>query len=236
MAPSGSKTFSFPVDNIIRDAIQMVGGEWTNAEEQDSARSSLNLLLLELINKDAPLGSIKEYNVSVGTSDASFPVENGTVGILDVLCRTSNVVSVGTISTEYGNGYTDITMARMSFLEFHTISDKQKSSRPTSFMTTVSGQQLQLNIWPINNTVPRHLYYYAIVQPDVVTKNYQDLDIMNRYLPAVVEGLAYRIGKKRKGISSERLQMIKVDYKEHLQEAFDADRERTSVFLRPIIR
>jgi len=236
MATSGSKSFVFPVDNIIRTAIRRVGGEWTNAEEQSLARDELNLLMLELINKDAPLGSIKEFSVSVGTSDGSFAVENGTIGILDMLCRTSNVVSVGTSSSQYGNGYIDINMARMSFLEFHTIADKNKSSRPTSFTTTVSAQQLKIQVWPINDTTPRSLVYYAIVQPDVVTRGSQDLDIMNRYIPAVTEGLAYRLGKGRKGISSERLQMLNMDYKEKLQEAFDADRERTSVFLRPIIR
>jgi hypothetical protein len=236
MATSGSKSFAFPVDNIIRTAIRRVGGEWTNAEEQSLARDELNLLMLELINKDAPLGSIKEFSVSVGTSDGSFDVENGTIGVLDMLCRTSNVVSVGTSSTEYGGSYTDINMARMSFLEFHSISDKQKSSRPTQFSTTVSAQQLKIQVWPINDTTPRRLVYYAIVQPDVVTRGTQDLDIMNRYIPAVTEGLAYRLGKGRKGISSERLQLLNMDYKEKLQEAFDADRERTSFFAVPMIR
>jgi hypothetical protein len=59
---------------------------------------------------------------------------------------------------------------------------------------------------------------------------------MNRYIPAVIEGLAYRLGKGRKGISTERLALIKGDYKELLQEAFDGDRERTSFFARPVIR
>jgi len=194
MATSGTKSFNFPVDNIIRTAIRRVGGEWTNAEEQSLARDELNLLLLELINKDAPLGSIKEFSVSVGTSDGSFNLENGTIGVLDMLCRTSNVVSVGTSSTEYGNGYTDINMARMSFQEFHTISDKQKSDRPTQFTTTVSAQELKIQIWPINNEVPRTLVFYAIVQPDTVTRSTQELDLMNRYIPAVTEGLAYRMG------------------------------------------
>lgn len=236
MATSGTKSFSFPVDNIIRTALRRVGGEWTNAEEQSLARDELNLLLLELINKDAPLGSIKEFSVSVGTSDGSFSVENGTIGILDLLCRTSNVVSVGTSSTEYGGSYTDINMARLSFLEFHTINDKNKSGRPTQFTTTVSAQELKIQVWPINDTTPRRLVYYAIVQPDVVTRSAQDLDLMNRYIPAVTEGLAYRLGKGRKGISTERLQLLNMDYKEKLQEAFDADRERTSVFFIPVIR
>lgn len=236
MATSGSKTFNFPVDKIIRTALQRVGGEWSNAEEQSLARDELNLLMLELINRDAPLGSIKEYSVSVGTSAGTHPVENGTIGILDLICRTSNVVSVGDTSTEYGNGYTDINMSRLSFLEFHSIADKQKAGRPTQFTTEVSGQELTIKTWPINDTTPRHLIYYAIVQPDVVTRSTQDLDIMNRFIPAVIEGLAYRIGMGRKGISSERLMLIKNEYKEKLDMAFDGDRERTSAFFVPMIR
>lgn len=237
MPASGIKTFIFPVDSIVRTALRRVGGEWTNAEEQSLARDELNLLMYELINKDAPLGSIKEFSVSVGTSDGSFNVENGTVGVLDMICRTPMIVSAGTSSTEYSSTeYTDINMARMSFQEFHTISRKQISNRPTSFTTTVSAQQLKIHIWPINDTVPRQLVFYGIVQPDTVTRSTQELDIMNRYIPAVTEGLAYRLGKGRKGISTERLQLIEKDYKEYLQAAFDADKERTSFFGRPVIR
>jgi hypothetical protein len=236
MATSGTKNFVFPVDNIVRTALNRVGGEWTSAEEQSLARDELNLLMFELINRDAPLGTIKEYSVSVGTSDGEFTVENGVIGILDMLCRTSTVVSVGTSASEYGNGYQDIPMARYSFLEFHQINDKNKSSRPTSFTTEVSAQQMKIKIWPINDTTPRRLVYYGITQPDVVTRSAQELDLMNRYIPAVIEGLAYRLGKGRKGISTERLALIKGDYKELLQEAFDGDRERTSFFARPVIR
>lgn len=237
MPTSGTKTFIFPVDNIIRTAIGRVGGEWTNAEEQSRARDELNLLLHELINKDAPLGSIKEFSVSVGTSDGTFSIENGTVGILSAIIRTPQVVSVGTSSTEYSTTqFQDIGMARMSFQEYFVINDKQKSSRPTQFTTEVSSQELKLKIWPINDTVPRSIRYYAIVQPDTVTRSTQEIDLMNRYIPAVIEGLAYRLGKGRKGVSTERLSVLKNDYKELLQEAFDADRERPGVFFRPAIR
>lgn len=59
MATSGIKTFYFPVVDIIKTALGRVGGEWTNAEEQQRARDELNLLMYELINNDAPLGTIK---------------------------------------------------------------------------------------------------------------------------------------------------------------------------------
>lgn len=236
MATSGTKVFNFPIDSIIRTSLRRVGGEWTNAEEQSLARDELNLLLVELINKDAPLGTIKEYSVSVGTSQATAQTPMGVVGVLDMLCRTSNVVSVGVSSTEYGNGYTDVPMSRMSFLEFHQINDKHKAARPTSFTTEVSAQHLKIKIWPINDQTPRRLVYYGIAQPDTVTRSAQDLDLMNRFIPAVIEGLAYRLGKGRKGVSSERLMIIKNDYKESLQEAFDGDRERTSFFARPMVR
>lgn len=221
MATSGSKVFNFPVDSIIRDSIRKVGGEWTNADEQSAARDSLNLVMLDLLNREAPLGSIKDFTVSVGTSDAQFNVENGTLGVLNAYITTSAK---------------DITLGRVGLIEFKAFNDKEVSSRPTTFTTEVSAQQLKIKIWPINNTVQRTLTYTAIVQPDVVTRNTQDLDIMNRYLPAVTAGLAYEIGLKRKGIATERLQILKGDFEEKLQRAFDADKERASVFIRPRLR
>lgn len=237
MATSGIKAFNFPVVDIIKTALKRVGGEWTNAEEQSGARDELNLLMFELINNDAPLGSIKEFTVSVGTSDSQFSIENGTLGILQAVVRTPTVVSTGTSSTEYSTtNFNDVPMARMSFQEFHLINDKNKSSKPSTFTTEVSNQELRLRIWPINDTVPRTISYQAIVQPDTVTRSTQELDLMRRYIPAVIEGLAYRLGKGRKGISTERLTILKNDYKELLAEAKDADKERTSFIGRPVIR
>lgn len=221
MATSGSKSFSFPVDNIIREAIRKVGGEWSNAEEQSNARDSLNLVMLDLMNREAPLGSIKEFTVSVGTSDGRFDVENGTLGVLNVYITTSG---------------RDLQLGRYSFIEYQGISDKQKSSRPTTFTTEVSAQQLSIKVWPINNTVQRTLTYTAIVQPDVVTRNAQDLDVMNRYLPAVTSQLAYELSLKRKNIPPERSQLLQADAEAKLMRAFDADKERASVFARPRLR
>lgn len=221
MATSGSKVFNFPVDSIIRDSLRKVGGEWTNADEQSTARDSLNLVMLDLLNREAPLGSIKDFTVSVGTSDGTFNVENGTLGVLNAYITTSG---------------RDITMGRVSFIEYKAFNDKNLSARPTTFTTEVSAQQLQIKIWPINDTTSRSITYTAIVQPDVVTRSSQQLDIMNRYLPAVTAGLAYELGLKRKGIATERLQILKGDFEEKLTRAFDADRERSSVFARPVIR
>lgn len=218
MATSGSKSFNFPVDSIIRESIRKVGGEWTNADEQSAARDSLNLVMLDLLNREAPLGSIKDFTVSVGTSDGTFLVENGTLGVLNAFITTSSK---------------DITLGRVGLVEFRQFNDKNLSKKPTTYVTEVSAQQLKIKIWPINDTTPRSLTYTAIVQPDVVSRNTQDLDIMTRYFPAVVAGLAYEIGLKRKGIATERLQILKGDFEEKLQRAFDADKERSSVFVRP---
>lgn len=222
MATSGSKSFSFPVDNIIRESIRKVGGEWTNAEEQGAARDSLNLIMLDLMNREAPLGSIKEFTVSVGTSDAEFDVENGTLGILNAYITASA---------------RDLTLGKYSFIEFQAINDKQRAGRPTTYTTEVSAQQLKIKIWPINDTtIGRTITYSAIVQPDVVVRSTEQLDIMNRYLPAVTAGLAYELSLKRKNIPPERTQLLKMDYEEKLMRAFDADRERAAVYVRPRLR
>lgn len=236
MATSGSKNFVFPVDSIIRKAIRRVGGEWSNAEEQGHARDSLNFIMLDLINKDAPLGSIKEFSVSVGTSAGQFSVENGTIGVLDMICRTSGITSVGTSSTDYDGPAQDLPMGRMSFLEYHQIVDKDKSGRPTQFTTEVSAQEIKIKVWPINDTTPRHLVYYAIVQPDVVMRSTEDLDLMQRYIPAVTEKLAYELGKDRRNMSSERLNMIKKDADDLFDRALTGDRERVTFRMVPSLR
>ena len=55
-------------------------------------------------------------------------------------------------------------------------------------------------------------------------------------LPALTAGLAYKMAIKRPGVPDARIQMLKTLYDEICTTAFEADRERSSLFMRPSFR
>ena len=216
-----TKTITFPVDEIIRKALARIGGEFSSEDEQSSARESLNLLLMDLTTRNAPLGTLKEYSVSVGTSDGSFSTERGVIGVMDVRVETSGK---STPLNSFG------------IFEYNKLNDRNQSGRPSQYTVVTSLDNLEIRTYPINNTTHRTLSYWAIVRPDTVLNSRQSLDISPIYYPAIIAGLAYHMSFERRNIDINYRQSLKMEYEETLQRALDFERERTSIYIRPNIR
>jgi hypothetical protein len=216
-----TKAISFPVDDIIRKALARVGGEFSSEDEQSSARESLNLLLMDLTTRNAPLGSLKEYSVSVGTSDGSFSTELGVIGVLDVRIETSGKST---------------PLQSFGIFEYNKLNDRSLSGKPSQYTVVTSLDNLEIRTYPINNTTHRTLSYWGIVRPDTITNSRQSLDLNPIYYPAIIAGLAYHMSFERRNIDLNYRQTLKQEYEETLQRALDFERERTSIYVRPYIR
>ena len=55
MSTSGTYDFSMDIDEVIQEAMEMIGGEPTLGHEPKSARRSINLLLSDWQNRDIML-------------------------------------------------------------------------------------------------------------------------------------------------------------------------------------
>jgi hypothetical protein len=216
-----TKTINFPVDDIIRKALARIGGEFSSEDEQASARESLNLLLLDLTARNTPLGTLQEFSVSVGTSDGSFTVQNGTQGILDVRVETSG---------------RSTPLSPMSILEYNKLNDRNKSGKPSQYVVVTSLDSLDIRTYPINDTTHRTLSFWGIVRPDTILNSRQSLDLSPIYYPAIIAGLAYHMSFERRNIDLNYRQTLKQEYEETLQRALDFERERVSIYIRPHIR
>jgi kynureninase len=68
MATSGTFNFSMDIDEIIQEALEMIGGEETLGHEPKSARRSINLILQDWQNRGVMLWTANTSVVTLATS------------------------------------------------------------------------------------------------------------------------------------------------------------------------
>jgi hypothetical protein len=82
MTTSGTYNFSLSIDEVIQEAIEMIGGELTLGHEPKSARRSINLLLQDWQNRGILLWTTNTTTVSVSTSVTAYDLADSIVDVL----------------------------------------------------------------------------------------------------------------------------------------------------------
>lgn len=217
-----TKIWSFPIDELIREALEQVGGEWTNADEQISARRSLNVLLQDLHNRGIPLAQLRKKSFTTTTSVNTYTLGTSVADVLDLI----SISSAGQA----------IPLNRWSFLTYHQINNKGTLGRPNNYATERGDTQVNLYLYPTPASVGYTMEYYAMLYPDTVENSRQQVDINRRFWPALTAGLAYHMAKKRKNITLDRLKVLQEEYETMLLRASEEDRDRASFYIRPNLR
>ena len=121
-----STSFDLPVDELILQASEGVGGGHLTGSELKRARTALNLILIDMQNRGVvPLASMSLVSVAlVSGSSMSYSLGTDVFNIMDVAVRTS------TASGEYS----DVQVERIGFTDWLNIPNKQQEGRPTQFM------------------------------------------------------------------------------------------------------
>jgi hypothetical protein len=76
MAVSGTYDFNLDIDEVIQEAMEMIGGEDTLGHEPVSARRSINLMLKDWQNRGVLLWTTSVSNVTVSASLANYSLED----------------------------------------------------------------------------------------------------------------------------------------------------------------
>ena len=219
-AVSNTKVFSFPVDELVDEAIDMVGKEFVSGVEASNARRSLNLVIQSLMNKGVPLSTIKEETVSLVQGQETYTLP---VGVSDVLGESGYLV----------RNSKDYPLNRMSYKDYMTIHNKTEEGRPTSFMVDREYDTVKVTVWksPENSTDSLKLLCSTYV--DTVTAAYELIQLPRRFYPALVAGLAYQLSKKRQGIPENYRMRLQMDYQTELDLALFEDGERVDFNVTP---
>jgi hypothetical protein len=221
MASSGTYNFSMDIDEVIQEAMEMIGGEETLGHEPKSARRSINLILQDWQNRGVMLWSINTSTVSLTTSVTSYAFASATVDVLEAV---------------HSRDGQDIQLERISMEEYMKIPNKGQTGRTTQYAIRNGRDFPTMHLWPIpeNSTDTIKVETFTYLQ-DVNKSAVQTADISRKFLPCLTAGLAYNMGMKRPGVDMARISMLKAEYEERMARAMEQDRERTNLLIKPRI-
>lgn len=219
MATSGTFNFSMDIDEVIQEAMEMIGGEETLGHEPKSARRSINLILQDWQNRGVMLWTANTSAVTLATSVTTFSLASATIDVLEAVHNRNN---------------TDVQLERISMQEYLKIPNKGQTGRTTQYAVRHERGNPVIHLWPIpeNNTDQIKLEIIRYME-DVNKSAFQNADISRRFLPCLTAGLAYHMSMKRPGVELNRIQLVKQEYEERLARAMEEDRERVSIFFKP---
>lgn len=240
MAVDTTSAFIPDISEIVEEAYERAGLELRSGYDMRTARRSLNFLLLEWQNKGLNLWTVEE--ASSVDADAPAPIElvkgqstyniaDDTIGLLDVVIRTN-----------WGNASTqnDFLMSRISEPTYATIPNKLNQGQPLQYYfdrkqvqgynsATPTTQYSTITVWPVPDETSKYrIYYWRVARiPSIGNTASNTAAVPDRFLPAMVAGLAYQIATKRPE-AGQRVQMLKQQYDEIFRQAAEEDRVKTS--------
>jgi len=222
MAVSGTYDFNLDIDEVIQEAMEMIGGEDTLGHEPASARRSINLMLKDWQNRGVLLWTTSVSSVTVAASTTAYDLSSSTIDALEVVLNRDD---------------TDIQLTRISPEEYLLIPNKTQTGRPMQYSIRRGRDNPVMSVWPIpeNSTDVLKMEIFSELQ-DVNKSADQNADLPKRFLPPLTCGLSYYMSMKRPGVEPGRIQMLKVNYEEKLARAMEEDRERASMHIVPKLR
>ena len=219
MAVSGTYNFNLDIDEVIQEAIEMIGGEDTLGHEPASARRSINLMLKDWQNRGILLWTTSTTLVTVVASTTAYDLSSNVINALEVVISRDN---------------TDIKLTRITPEEYLIIPAKTQTGRPSQYSIRRGRDNPVMSLWPIPENSTDILKIETVTELQDVNKSaIQNADLPKRFLPPLTCGLSYYMAMKRPGVADTRITMLKTNYEEILARAMEEDRERASIYLLP---
>lgn len=219
---SGTYNF-FPSDaEIIIQAFSRIGIKRTEilAQHMQDAIAELNLLLVAMNDMGPNLAQVDLQSFPLVQGTATYSVLSETVQILDVFIR-------------YSNPSIDRIVFPISRSEYAALPNKTAQGFPTQFwFDRQISPTLTLYLTP-DGGGPYTLYYYRWRQvQDATVPNGVNPEVPNRFLDALVAGLAHRMAR----IYAPKLEPVrKVDFQDAWNIASKQDTENVQLYIAPAL-
>jgi len=222
---SGEAEYNPQIDEIIEEAYERTGVLGTRTGYQlRSARRSLNIMFQEWGNRGVHLWKVKlakiplvegqaEYNFA--SDSENFPQDIDSV--LEAYYRNNSDATAPQ----------DIALTKIDRSAYSATPNKLAKGTPSQYYV-----ERKLNPSIFLYTTPSNFqfcfYYLARIQ-DAGSYNYTS-DVVNRFYPCMMSGLAYYLSQK---VSPERSGELERRYESEMLRALDADNQGTSSFISP---
>ena len=168
MAQSGTYNFNLDIDEVIQEAMEMIGGEQTLGHEPQSARRSINLMLNDWQNRGVLLWNTDTTTVTVSSSVTTYDLDSSAIDALVVTFQPNSTSA-------------ETKLERKSFEEYHIIPNKFQTGRPTQYTVKRNLDNL-LNIkdsFIVNTLILDHSFWYGYLDnnPKEIYEKYAKLQI-----------------------------------------------------------
>ena len=230
-----SNKFNPPIDDIIEEAFERTNIRGTRTGYQlRSARRSLNIMFQEWENRGVHLWKVKlakipliqgQAEYSFATDSINFP--NDMSEILEAYYRNNSTTTAPQ----------DIALTQISRSQYSQTPNKLTQGTPSQYYVARRlNPSIFLYATPSSSvsstTTPssfQFCFYYLSKIQDVGAYN-NTSDVVNRFYPCMISGLAYYLSQK---VSPDRSQELERRYESELLRALDADNQGTSSFISP---
>jgi len=253
MAISSTYNFNLDVGDLIEDASAIAGFDATAGFDVRSARRCLNLLQLEWSNLGINLWQMEE----VKWSDPDDPLVDTLTSGVSSYGLADNTISLLDMSLRMDDGtanQVDYAMDRISQPTYSYITSKVQTGRPLQFLferieikdyrtpsilvdpNIRADRRSVIRLWPVPDLdLTYKLVYWRIARmADADGSLSTNIEVPDRFLPALVHGLAFNLAKRSKiGNIRTGAPILYKEYDRLLQMALDEDRVKTSLILSP---
>ena len=223
MATSGTASFDLSIEEIIQEAYERCGLTTTSGHSLKSARISLNLLFAEWANRGIHLWKVSLEEVTLISGVAQYAVSDTISDVLEAYISSTAAAS-NNANTQ------DVSLTKIDRSAYAALPNKLATGQPSQYyVDRQTTPQIFLYQAPDLNTYTT-LKFYAInrIQDAGIYTN--EADVVFRFLPCMVAGLAYYLAMKN---APQLVQQNKLIYEDQLKRALDEDGQRASTYITP---
>jgi len=232
---SGTTEFDPTMDDIIEEAFERTGVMGTRTGYQlRSARRSLNIMFQEWGNRGVHLWKVKLAKVPLVLGQAEYNFASDSTNFPNDI---SDVLEAYYRNNSDATAPQDIALTKIDRSAYSATPNKlaqgtpsqyyvERKKNPSIFLYTTPSSSVSDATTPSNF---QFCFYYLAKIQDVGGYSYT-ADVVNRFYPCMMSGLAYYLSQK---YSPDRSQELERRYESELLRALDADNQNTSTFISP---
>ena len=236
ISPTSEETqFNPQIDDIIEEAFERTGVKRARTGYMlRSARRSLNIMFQEWANRGVHLWKVKLAKVPLVEGQAEYSFASDSENFPEDL---DTVLEAYYRNNSDATAPQDIALTKIDRSTYSQTPNKlakgtpsqyyvERKLNPSIFLYTTPSSSVSDSTTPSNFQFC--FYYLAKIQDAGAYTNTSD--IVNRFYPCMMSGLAYYLSQK---YSPDRSQELERRYESELLRALDADNQGTSTFISP---
>ena len=242
MPTSGTTAFDLPIDEIVEEAFERTGMRGNRTGYQlKSARRSLNILLNEWNNRGINLWKVKLATIPLVEGQAEYTFANDNTNFPQDI---SDVLEAYVRNNTTATAPVDTALSKIDRSTYSALPNKLSKGTPSQYYvqrqayvrnaagTITASPNIYLYTTP-SSTFSGANYkvnFYYMAQLEDVGAYTNTSDVIFRFYPALISGLAYYLSIK---YSPERTADLKMIYEDELARAVAEDGQRTSTYITP---